>query len=170
MTVQAEEPVYRLDGILVRRARRKDLNQVIYINRRCLPENYPEWYFEEHLEKWGKAFYVAEDAGRGIVVGYIMTRVEHGVGFIVRGFIRRGHIVSLAVLPEYRRRGIATKLLEAALRTLRDEYGAREVYLEVRVSNEPAINLYKKMGFRIIHVIPRYYADGEDAYLMAREL
>ncbi len=158
------------DAIVVRRASRQDLPEVVSINRRCLPENYPEWYFEEHLQKWGKAFYVAEDTRARRVVGYVMTRVEYGVGFVVKGFIRRGHIISLAVLPEYRRRGIATRLMEAALRSLRDEYGAREVYLEVRVSNTPAINLYKKLGFRVIHVIPRYYADGEDAYLMAREL
>ncbi len=158
------------DAIVVRRASRRDLPEVVSINRRCLPENYPEWYFEEHLQKWGKAFYVAEDTRVQRIVGYVMTRVEYGVGFVVKGFIRRGHVISLAVLPEYRRRGIATRLMEAALRSLRDEYGAREVYLEVRVSNTPAINLYRKLGFRIIHVIPRYYADGEDAYLMAREL
>ncbi|MEM4138682.1 MAG: GNAT family N-acetyltransferase, partial [Sulfolobaceae archaeon] len=45
-----------------------------------------------------------------------------------------------------------------------------EVFLEVRVSNVPAISLYKKLGFREVKVLRYYYADGEDAYLMAREL
>ena len=171
--VGVEEEVYaRIGDVLIRKARREDLPGVIRVNRACLPENYPEWYFEEHLSKWGDAFYVAvvPRDGREEVVGYVMTRVEYGLGLIVRGFIRRGHVISLAVMPEYRRRGIATKLMEAALRSLRERYGAREVYLEVRVSNTPAIRLYEKLGFRKIHVIKAYYADGEDAYLMAREL
>ncbi len=156
------------EGVTIRLARREDLSRIIEINRKCLPENYPEWFFEDHLRNWGKAFYVA-DVGGG-VVGYVMTRVEHGVGVIVKGFIKRGHIVSLAVLPEYRRRGIGTRLMQAALKSLKEEYGAREAYLEVRVSNTPAIRLYEKLGFKKVYVIPHYYLDGEDAYLMAREL
>ncbi len=167
--LEAGEVYARIDGVVIRRATQADLPGVIRVNRACLPENYPEWYFAEHLSKWGDAFYVAVNE-EGQVVGYVMNRVEYGVGFVVKGFIRRGHVISLAVMPEYRRRGIATKLMEAALRALRERYGAREVYLEVRVSNTPAINLYKKLGFRIIHRIRGYYADGEDAYLMAREL
>jgi len=155
--------------VIIRRARREDLPRIIEINRKCLPENYPEWFFEDHLRNWGKAFYVAEVPEAG-VVGYVMTRVEHGVGVVVKGFVKRGHIVSIAVLPEYRRRGIGTRLMQAAMRSLKEEYGAREVYLEVRVSNTPAIRLYEKLGFRKIYVIPHYYLDGEDAYLMAREL
>ena len=50
------------------------------------------------------------------------------------------------------------------------EYGAKEAFLEVRVSNTPAIELYKKMGFEIKRVERRYYVDGEDAYVMARKL
>ncbi|AEM39474.1 ribosomal-protein-alanine acetyltransferase [Pyrolobus fumarii 1A] len=167
--VAASDVYARIGDVVIRRARESDLPQVIQVNRKCLPENYPEWFFEDHLRNWGKAFYVAE-APRGKIVGYVMTRVEYGVGFVARGFVKRGHIISLAVLPEYRRRGIATKLMEAAMDSLKREYGAQEVYLEVRVSNTPAIKLYEKLGFRKIHVIPRYYFDGEDAYLMARLL
>ncbi len=49
-------------------------------------------------------------------------------------------------------------------------YGAEEVYLEVRVSNTPAINLYKKLDYRVVDLIKGYYHDGEDAYIMARPL
>ncbi|MEM0223105.1 MAG: GNAT family N-acetyltransferase, partial [Thermofilum sp.] len=67
-----------------------------------------------------------------------------------------------------RRRGIGTALMIEAMESMKKFYGAEEYYLEVRVSNEPAIRLYKKLGYSVIKVIPNYYLDGEDAYLMAR--
>ncbi|MEM2518912.1 MAG: GNAT family N-acetyltransferase, partial [Nitrososphaerota archaeon] len=78
--------------------------------------------------------------------------------------------ISIAVLPEYRRAGIATALMEKAMEALKNVYGCSEIFLEVRVSNTPAINLYEKLGFIKIERIKNYYLDGEDAYLMAREL
>jgi ribosomal-protein-alanine N-acetyltransferase len=156
-------------GFRIRHARREDIPAVIVINRVALPENYPEWFFEDHLSRWGDAFYVAEADGR--IVGYVMSRVEYGSSnFDVRRLVRKGHIVSIAVLPGYRRRGIGTALMKAALRSLRETYGCEEVYLEVRVSNTPAIRLYEKLGFRRVRVIPMYYLDGEDAYVMAKPL
>jgi ribosomal-protein-alanine N-acetyltransferase len=57
-----------------------------------------------------------------------------------------------------------------ALRRLKEFYKVNEVYLEVRVSNEPAIRLYEKLGFRKVQRIRFYYLDGEDAWLMAKEV
>ncbi len=157
------------DEAVIRKARKEDIPMVMYINRVSLPENYPEWFFEEHLERWGEAFYVAEIDGK--VVGYVMSRVEFGAPYVAEGsIVKKGHIVSIAVLEGYRRRGIGRKLMENALRSLREIYECKEAYLEVRVSNLPAIRLYEKLGFRKIRVIPMYYLDGEDAYLMARPL
>jgi len=122
----------------------------------------------EHFEKWRDVFLVAEVKGE--VVAYIMTRVEWGVGFFTLRIVKKGHIVSIAVLPEYRRRGIAKKLMSNVLETLKNRYKSNEVYLEVRVSNVPAINLYEKLGFEKVKVIKGYYLDGEDAYIMAKRL
>ncbi len=156
-------------GLVIRPARVEDIPRVIVINRLALPENYPEWFFREHLERWGKAFYVAEVEGK--VVGYVMSRVEYGASvFDHTRLVKKGHIVSIAVLEGYRRRRIGTALMEAALKALRDVYGCVEVYLEVRVSNTPAIRLYEKLGFVKVRVIPMYYLDGEDAYVMAKKL
>ncbi|ABM80831.1 ribosomal protein S18-alanine N-acetyltransferase [Hyperthermus butylicus] len=156
-------------GFIVRRARPEDLPKVIMINKVTLPEHYPEWFWREHLEKWGEAFFVAEVDGE--VVGYVMTRVEYGPPFVAKGLIvKKGHIVSIAVLEGYRRRGIGRALMEAAMEALKTRYGCKEVYLEVRVSNNPAIRLYEKLGFKKVKVLHMYYLDGEDAYLMAREL
>ena len=151
----------------IREANKRDLERVIWINRTVLPENYPSFYFNIHLNNFPKAFLVAEIGDK--IVGYIMCRVEQGELLTKPGVIgRKGHIVSLAVLPEARRKGIGTTLINKALDAMYREYRADEYYLEVRVSNTPAINLYKKLNFKIIRIIPGYYLDGEDAYLMAR--
>jgi len=51
-----------------------------------------------------------------------------------------------------------------------ESYGAKECYLEVRTTNVSAVNLYKKMRFEVARTIRGYYADGEDAYVMAIKL
>jgi len=154
---------------IVREATIKDLNDVITINRKVLPENYPSWFFVEHLEQFPKAFIVAEIGGR--VVGYVMSRVEYGWSNLTKGKpVRKGHIVSIGVLPEARRLGIATVMMLRAMKAMKVYYGAAEVYLEVRVSNTPAISLYEKLGYKVAGRIPKYYSDGEDAYLMACQL
>jgi ribosomal-protein-alanine N-acetyltransferase len=146
-----------------------DLNAVVYINRAVLPENYPEFFFVEHYRSFPKAFIVAELDGR--VVGYMMNRVEFGWSYIWRGKpTRKGHVISIGVLPEARRLGIAHNMMIRGMRAMKYFYGAEEVYLEVRVSNTPAINLYKKLNYKIVDLIRGYYHDGEDAYIMARPL
>jgi len=151
----------------IRKATINYIDKVIYINRVSLPENYTRYFFVEHLNKWPNAFYVAEVDGE--VVGYVMSRVELGWGITKLGLMKKGHIVSLAVLEKYRRRGIGTALMKAALEGLKN-YGVKEVYLEVRVSNTPAIRLYEKLGFVKKRIIPSYYLHGEDAYLMVKPI
>ena len=154
--------------VTIRRFKPEDLDMVIYINRTCLPENYTPGFFLEHYNKYPEAFLVAEVDEA--LAGYVMSRVEWGLGHVLRGILKRGHIVSIAVLPEYRRRGIGSDLLRGAMDALKNVYGCKEVYLEVRVSNTPAISLYNKFGFQKVKIIRGYYLDGEDAYLMARPL
>ncbi|HIQ29392.1 MAG TPA: ribosomal-protein-alanine N-acetyltransferase [Candidatus Caldiarchaeum subterraneum] len=155
--------------IIYRNATLDDLTQVMNINRVCLPENYTYSFFHSLLMEYPKAFWVAEHEGK--VVGYVMCRIERILSKIDPLRIRKaGHIVSVAMLPEYRRRGIGFELMRRTVDSLREVYNCDEAYLEVRVSNEPAINLYKKLGFAIVSVQKSYYVDGEDAYVMARRL
>ncbi|MEM2871836.1 MAG: ribosomal protein S18-alanine N-acetyltransferase [Candidatus Caldarchaeum sp.] len=147
----------------------EDLIQVMNINRVCLPENYTYSFFEDLAKGYPKAFWVAEVDGR--IVGYVMCRVERIFSKLDFLKIKKaGHIVSVAVLPEHRKRGIATELIRQALKSLAEHYGCEEAYLEVRVSNDVAISLYHKLGFVSREVQRRYYADGEDALLMAVKL
>lgn len=154
---------------LTREASEEDLLAVMNINRICLPENYTYGFFETILHSYPKSFLVAEVDGQ--IAGYIMCRVERVLSRFQRFKIcKAGHVISIAVLPEYRRMGIASSLLKNAMKVLIEVYDCSEVFLEVRVSNTPAITLYEKLGFIKVDRIKKYYIDGEDAYLMAREL
>jgi ribosomal-protein-alanine N-acetyltransferase len=145
-----------------------DLQKVMNINRVCLPENYTDIFFIDLHERYPETFIVAEEDGE--IVGYIMCRVEAGLSnFGLGGLIRKGHVVSIAVLPEGRRKGVATELLKKAMEGMR-LYKAKQCYLEVRVTNDAGIRLYKKLGFEVTRTVGGYYSDGEDAYVMSKKL
>jgi [ribosomal protein S18]-alanine N-acetyltransferase len=99
------------------------------------------------------------------------TPSEHGelklVGVIVIWLILdEAHIGTFAIHPDARQQRIGQMLLAQALLKVQRE-GAKQAYLEVRKSNEPAITLYKKFGFEVSGVRPRYYHDNnEDALLL----
>jgi len=138
------------------------------INRVCLPENYTTFFFMDLHQQFPATFIVAEEKGE--VVGYIMCRIETGLSnFGLLGIARKAHVISIAVLPAHQHQGIGHALMQEATRNML-LYKARECYLEVRVSNTPAVSLYEKMGFDIIKRIRGYYVDSEDAYVMARKL
>jgi ribosomal-protein-alanine N-acetyltransferase len=140
------------------------LERITYINRTCLPENYSDYFFVDLHHRFPETFIVAEENGE--VVGYIMCRIETGLSsFIFRGLIKKGHIVSVAVLPEYRRKGIGEALVVKAMESMR-LYKAKQCFLEVRITNTAAVDLYKKLGFEVSRTIRGYYADGEGAYVM----
>ena len=145
-----------------------DLEQVLHINRMCLPENYTGFFFLDLHRRFPETFLVAED--NGTVIGYIMCRIETGLpNFKIIGITKKGHVISIAVLPQNQRQGVGRELIHEAMDAML-RYKAKECVLEVRASNTAAVNLYKKLGFEIIRTLHRYYADGEDAYLMAKKL
>jgi len=145
-----------------------DLQTVMKINRLCLPENYMDSFFIDLYRRFPETFIVAEENGE--VVGYIMCRMEVGLSSIgLSGVIRKGHIVSIATMPEHRREGIAKAIITKMMEAMR-EYKAKQCYLEVRVTNDPAVNLYKKLGFEVSRTVHGYYADGEDAHVMTKKL
>lgn len=94
-------------------------------------------------------YMVAESGGR--IVGYCSM---HTV-------VDEGHIMNMAVLSEYRRKGIGENLLKAMIALSGLEYFT----LEVRISNYGAVRLYEKLGFEIMGRRPNYYGD-EDALIM----
>lgn len=153
----------------IRKCLVEDLPSIISINWAALPEHYSDSFFEERLRESPETFLVAEDE-KGTIIGYIMCRIEYGFSHIKRyGLARKGHVVSVAVLEAHRGMGIGRALMEEALKGMK-ERGCSETYLEVRVSNESAVTLYKNLAFQIVTTHHGYYRDGEDAYLMSRAL
>jgi len=92
------------------------------------------------------------------------------VGYLIfRQVDEEAEILRLGVKKEFRRKGIGEKLLKKA-EELVSTQGGKVIYLEVRKSNEPAINFYKKQNFSIVSVRKNYYPDGEDALIMRKVL
>ncbi|MFH0749134.1 MAG: GNAT family N-acetyltransferase [Candidatus Bathyarchaeota archaeon] len=144
----------------------KNLTEVIQINLTCLPENYSESFYLDIHKNFPKTFLVATADEK--VVGYIMCRVEVGFSDFKRFKLgKKAHVISLAVLSEYRGQGIASDLLLNALRNI-SEGNVDECYLECRAGNKQALNLYKRYEFKTIRTLSAYYRDGEDAYLMSK--
>jgi len=146
-----------------------DIESVQNINRKCLPENYPRFFFTEIYNKFPEGFNVAQIEENGEIVGYEMTRIEKGLSNFGFGICKKGHIISIAVLHDFRRLGIAKELMFAASDAMRLR-DVKEVYLEVRESNQPAINLYKNLGYIPHKISKKYYSDGESALIMISKI
>lgn len=156
------------DVFELRKFTMNDLGSVTQINQLCLPENYTDFFYVDLYRRFPETFIVAEADAK--VVGYIMCRVEVGLSNLrLPGLVKKGHVVSVAVLPEYRRKGLGTALVTKAMEGVQ-MYGAKQFYLEVRVTNEQAISLYKKLGLEVARTVHGYYADGEDACVMSKKL
>jgi [ribosomal protein S18]-alanine N-acetyltransferase len=93
-------------------------------------------------------------------------------GYLIAHSIRRkyGRILTLDILPQVRRFGLATKLMIAGEERLR-ALGCEAIYLETAVDNEPALRLYHKLGYEILRTLPEYYASHSlDAFQMGKRL
>ncbi|MFN8595504.1 MAG: GNAT family N-acetyltransferase [Anaerolineae bacterium] len=140
------------------RATWRDTRALVKLDRRCFkPIDAFGWY---------------EFFGLSVWPGVIALKAMNGdriVGFIA-GDPRRseGHtiIVTIGVDPDWQGRGLGERLMRAV--------EARSVLprlqLMVRVSNRPALGLYRKLGYQIVDTWRRYYGDGEDAYLMEKDI
>jgi len=154
--------------ITIRRFEPNDLGSVMEINRTCLPENYSSSFFLEVHAKFPEGFLVAVNANK--VVAYIMCRMERGFSETSRfRFVRKGHVISIAVLPEHRRKGIGSELVRQVEMSL-IEKESEECFLEVRASNNSAQELYSALEFKKTRTIPFYYQNGEDAIVMTKTL
>ncbi len=143
-------------SVIIREYRTRDFKDIMEIDREAFSPRNP--VYDVYIYVTYCNILVADIGGK--VVGYIAVMDLDK---------ETSKIVSFAVKKEFRGRGIGKRLLTSAIERCR-ENGKNRILLEVRVSNYVAQNLYKKMGFRIVDVVPRYYHDGEDAYIMALDL
>jgi ribosomal-protein-alanine N-acetyltransferase len=154
------------DSYRIRGFRSDDLDRVRDINVETLPENYSTFFYRDLYRRFPETFLVAEVDGA--IQGYMMCRIERGLSKLksLRP-AKQCHVVSIAVRESYRRRGIASELITTVMERAKENYGATECFLEVRMSNDAAINLYEKLGFSKVKRNYGYYIDGEDAWVMA---
>ena len=152
----------------IRFATSRDIAEIISINFKTLPEHYSNSFFMELLLDSPETFVVAENNNK--IIGYIMCRIEYGFSVIKKmSLARKGHVVSFAVLEEYRGKGIGKKLVEQSIEGMKIRK-CNESYLEVRTDNIPAIKLYESLGFDRIATLNTYYKDGRNAFLMSAKL
>ena len=103
-------------------------------------------------------------------IGFVAEENDNVVGYIALTYcLDEAEINIIAVTREFRRKGVASALLNATYETLLSS-GIDKIFLEVRKSNKSAQNLYKKQGFTVIGVRPKYYKGVEDAILMRKDL
>ena len=95
---------------------------------------------------------------------------EELVGYVINSrYVDAWHVMNVAVDPDHQRRGVASRLLERLFELTRDDE-RRGYTLEVRVSNEAAIELYERLGFEPRGIRRGYYTDNrEDALIMWRD-
>ena len=143
--------------VLVRQGRPEDLERILEIERASFSFPYGPSVFLHYLYRGEGRILVAETQGE--VIGYVIVDIRLN---------RMGLIVSIATDPEHRRKGVGSLLIVRALGSLRTI--AKEVQLQVAVTNEAAQRFYMKHGFEIVSILRAYYPNGEDAFLMRRRL
>jgi [ribosomal protein S18]-alanine N-acetyltransferase len=145
--------------IELRNLRLRDLGAIERIERRSYPTPWSRSMFAGELTKSSSVCLGAYDTDGDELVGYL----------IISRYVDAWHVMNVAVAPDYRGQGIATLLL-ARLFELTAGDGRRGYTLEVRVSNNAAIRLYEKLGFKARGVRRGYYTDNrEDALIMWKD-
>ncbi len=135
-----------------------DLPRVAEIERATFADPWSQRAFEETIARPGVTAYALDDAGR--LAGYALCSLAAD----------EGEILNIAVATEARGRGAGLVLMRAMLAGLRAG-GARQVFLEVRRSNEAAIALYRRVGFRDLATRRAYYSrPREDALTMVLDV
>ncbi|NXL11312.1 NAA20 acetyltransferase, partial [Mesembrinibis cayennensis] len=137
-------------------------------------------FYLQYLAHWPEYFIVAEAPG-GELMGYNATALIVSMFAVMgkaEGSVAReewhGHVTALSVAPEFRRLGLAAKLMEL-LEEISEKKGGFFVDLFVRVSNQVAVNMYKQLGYSVYRTVLEYYSASngepdEDAYDMRKAL
>ena len=146
-------------NVELRRLEIPDLAAIEEIEQQSYPTPWSRSMFAGELAKSSSVCLGAVDRATGGLVGYL----------VISRYVDAWHVMNLAVAPSHRRRGIASALLDRLFELTAGE-SQRGYTLEVRVSNEGAIRLYERLGFRSRGIRRGYYTDNrEDALIMWRD-
>ena len=134
-----------------------DLDQILQIEAQSFPKSpYDRTTFINLYHLYRETFFVYVDTTRDEKIGTTRSRGGRILGYIV--FSADGYIISIAVHPNHRRKGIGTELLKRPMRIP----NVKKIWAEVRKTNQGAQAFYLREGFKIVGLIPDYYGN-EDA-------
>jgi ribosomal-protein-alanine N-acetyltransferase len=144
---------------LIRSAARGDFAALLAIDQTCFPRGiaYDAEELAWFISRPGAHTLLLEDEGG--IAAFLIFELRR----------KRATMITLDVREEHRRRGYATLLLERSEAMLQ-ELAAERYELQVDVGNTAAIAFYLRHGFRTLRTLPRYYANGHDAFLMVKTL
>ncbi len=142
---------------MVRELKREDLPYIHQIPAQLFGPN-------DALESIEAAIFGRKDS---LYLIYETTEKKGYIGMHVD--LDSAEIATLFVHPNHRRQGIGEALLKEAIHRLKKR-GIKQVLLDVSIHNDPALNMYEKMGFKLIHVRANYYPNGDDARVLKKEL
>jgi ribosomal-protein-alanine N-acetyltransferase len=142
----------------IRPATPNDLNAISHIEDESFPNPYPSFLVERLIHDNPDTFLVAVDESGGIM-GYCIVSMDGTLA----------HLISIAVVQNNRRKGIATALVKEQLAYL-EKHDVQELWLEVSAKNKEAIALYLNLGFTKAETIQHYYSDGSAALRMRIDL
>ncbi|MGC1781063.1 MAG: N-acetyltransferase [Acidobacteriaceae bacterium] len=149
--------------IAIRPAVLQDLDRLVEIDAECFPAGiaYPREEIAALLVAPSVLTVVAEKAGA--IAGFA------ALGWSRRRGARYGELITIDILPQFRREGVGWQLHEELERWLRAGDGA-SIHLHVSIANTAAINFYQRLGYRTTARIPRYYLGRIDAWRMEKAL
>ena len=138
---------------MIRRATKQDIPKIVEIEKVSFSDPWDKQLFLDAIDSENKYLMVAEHGGE--IEGYI----------VLEKVLDEGHITDLAVGGKYRKMGVASELVNDALALARG-MDIKEIFLEVRGSNEAAKKLYSKFGFREIGKRKGYYPKANETALV----
>jgi len=146
---------------LIRHAVREDFETLLEIDEASFPGGvaYNANELAYFMNRDGAETLVAEQAGE--IIAFLIMEVHRNR--------RTATLITLDVREDHRRSGYGTLLMTRAEEILRD-YGVEVYDLQVDIKNRNAVRFYNKHGFTVVRMLPKYYANGNDAYLMVKEL
>ena len=140
----------------IRKANLSDLSLIHQIEKRVFSDSWTKELIKQELIKSSNALIIISEIN-GKVMGYFFSHI----------FKDEVHILNIAIDIPFQHQGLGKQLLDKIMKKYLKE---ADVFLEVKRTNFPAINLYLAFGFEEIDIRRGYYTDGQDAVIMSRKV
>ena len=140
----------------IRKANLSDLSLIHQIENRVFSDSWTKEFIKQELIKPSNALIIIAEINEK-VIGYFFSHI----------FIDEVHILNIAIDIPFQHQGMGKQLLDKIMKKYLKE---ADVFLEVKRTNFPAINLYLSFGFEEIDIRQGYYTDGQDAVIMSRKV